>query len=438
MNNKLRQCLLAAALIIVFATTARSQFSLGAQLRTRTELRDGQGAPLSKGDPPAFFTSQRTRLNASFQTYRLKFGASLQDVRVWGQDVSTINRTTVQDYNGLLLHEAWAQIQLTDTTVKERSLDLKLGRQELIYDDQRLLGNLDWLQQGRRHDAAVLKFDSKSWMIHLGAAYNQNREKSSGTVYDAVPPGNYGASTNGGTMYKSMEFLYASRKVPDGNLSFLFFADQFNSYDMEPVNNVMQKIYTGDTWSRATTGVYFDKRIGKWNVNASAYHQFGRNAQGVLTDGHLLTVNALYRFGKLSAGPGVDFTAAGFDPLYGTPHKFWGLMDYFYAGNLFGGHGLVDYFVKSRYKVNEKLSFTADLHHFTAARSVSGYSREYGQEIDIVGTYALTPTIGFELGYGHFFATPTLGSPAVKNISDARRGANWAYLMINIKPDFIK
>ncbi|WP_315822863.1 hypothetical protein [Paraflavitalea speifideaquila] len=40
----------------------------------------------------------------------MKFGLTVQDVRVWGQDVSTINRTTTQDNNGFMLHEAWAEI----------------------------------------------------------------------------------------------------------------------------------------------------------------------------------------------------------------------------------------------------------------------------------------------------------------------------------------
>ena len=79
--------------------------------------------------------------------YRLKFGLTLQDVRVWGQDVSTINRTTTANNNGLMLHEAWAEILLTDTTLKNKAFSLKIGRQELAYDDQRLLGNLDWLHR---------------------------------------------------------------------------------------------------------------------------------------------------------------------------------------------------------------------------------------------------------------------------------------------------
>jgi hypothetical protein len=81
-------------LIILTQTRLSAQFSLSAQVRVRGELRDGQGAPLPKGSKPAAFISQRSRLNAGFTGYRLKVGLSLQDVRVWGQDVSQINKNT--------------------------------------------------------------------------------------------------------------------------------------------------------------------------------------------------------------------------------------------------------------------------------------------------------------------------------------------------------
>src|SRR5215217_3082600 len=124
MNSKWYYGGTAVLFCIFLQVQANAQLSLSGQLRTRTELRDGQGSPLPKGAPPAFFTSQRTRLNVGYTMYRLKFGVSLQDVRVWGQDVSTINRTTSADNNALMLHEAWADIALFDSTVKSKDLNL--------------------------------------------------------------------------------------------------------------------------------------------------------------------------------------------------------------------------------------------------------------------------------------------------------------------------
>lgn len=433
---------------IAIHQTSTAQLTVAAQLRTRTELRDGQGAPLPENAPAAIFTSQRTRLGLLYNTYRIKLGLTIQDARVWGQDVSTINKTTTADNNGLMLHEAWAEILLTDTTLKNQSLSFKVGRQELVYDDQRLIGNLDWLQQARRHDAGVLKYERNKWMLHVGVAFNQNKENASGTIYNPVPPGNYTASTNGGAMYKSFEFLYAGRKLQKGNASFLLFSDQFSKYHTDSTT----KVYQAGTWSRLTTGFYFNNQYGKIGTTASAYYQFGKNSNGQQLSAGLLSGFVQYYLTKsFSAGAGIDYTTGGsngktsnsFDPLYGTPHKFWGLMDYFYAASPFGKGGLTDYYIKTKLKPSDKYWLTADVHQFSSAASVivpgaaDNKKKSFGQEIDITGTYNITKQISLEGGYSHFFSTALLTSPNVKNVPNAKSSANWAYVMINIKPEFL-
>jgi len=423
---------------------SKAQLIVSGQLRTRAEFRDGQGAPLSKGAYPAFFISQRTRLIFRYNMYRLKFGLDLQDARVWGQDVSTINRTTTANNNGLMLHQAWAEILLTDTTLKNQALSLKIGRQELVYDDQRLLGNADWLQQARRHDAAVLKYETGSWMIHLAGAYNQNQENASGTIYNSVPPGNYTASTNGGVMYKSMQFLYAGKKLKDGNASFLFFTDQFSKSD----TSVVAPFQTG-IWARATTGLYLNDTIAKkLAVTASAYYQFGKNATGQNLSAELFSGSLQYSISKkFNAGPGIDYTSGGtsgttsntFDPLYGSPHKFWGSMDYFYAASPFGKGGLTDYYFKTKYKASDKFWLSADIHQFSSAARVGTFNtKSFGQELDITTSYSLTKVIAFEGGYSHYWSTALLTSPTVKNVVNAKSEANWGYLMLIIKPNLFK
>lgn len=404
----------------------KAQLSLGAQLRTRTELRDGQGAPLPEGAKPAIFTSQRSRLMAGFTSHRIRLGLTVQDVRVWGQDVSTINRTTTPDNNGFMLHEAWAEILLTDTIIKNKSLHLKIGRQELVYDDSRLLGNLDWLQQGRRHDAALLKYKAGSWNLHLGGAFNQNRENASGTVYSAVPAGNYPANTNGGAAYKALEFLHINKQLNKSSLSFLLLADQFSKYYTDSLE---VKQWEAATHQRFTTGFHFSFRNA---LTAAAYYQAGNNAAGKSVSAALLSLAYQHRFsGGFAAEAGVDYTTDDFDPLYGTPHKFWGTMDYFYVASGFGNKGLQDYYLKAKFKKEEKWMVNADAHQFYSA----AMSSKFGTEADLTVTYNLTRMIGFEGGYSHFWSTSWLTSPAVKNVTNAQSNSNWAYLSINIKPE---
>ena len=169
---------------------------------------------------------------------------------------------------------------------------------------------------------------------------------------------------------------------------------------------------------------------------------------------YLLSAYTLYPVNKvLSIGPGIDFTSGNngahasntnrqFDPLYGTPHKFWGAMDYFYVADGFGKNGLVDYYLRSRYKATSQLLLSLDAHQFTASTKVTRgdgieLDRNFGTELDLTATYSLTKIITIEGGYSSFFATPTLASSGVKNVSNADLQANWAYLMINIKPDFL-
>jgi len=428
---------------------AKAQFTLSAQLRTRSELRDGQGAPLPKDAKAAFFTSQRTRLIAGYNWYRIKMGITVQDVRVWGQDVSSLNRTTTQDNNGIMLHEAWAEIGLSDTGAHKTNVGLKIGRQQLAYDDQRLLGGLDWLQQGRRHDAAVLKIESSKFALHTGFAFNQNKEAASGTKYNGTPAGAYPGNSNGGTHYKGLEYLHAQRKLKSGSVSFLFLADQFNKYHNDVINNVTTKVWDNGSWTRATTGLHATNSFKKLNLTASAYYQFGKNYNGSEMSGALLSVVGLYNFSKnFTAGAGYDYTTGGakdgknnaFDPLYGTPHKFWGLMDYFYVASGFGNKGLSNIYLKSKLKAGKSLVVALDVHKFASATDITDASgkklnRNFGTEADLVLNYPLTKYIGFEAGYSHFWSTATLTAPSVKNVANAQSNNNWAYLQINITPD---
>ncbi|WP_031526336.1 alginate export family protein [Dyadobacter crusticola] len=439
------------ACCLLFCANANAQFTLSGQLRTRTELLHGQGSPLSKNDKAAFFTSQRTRLNAGYTGYRMQFFTAIQDVRVWGQDASTNNRIASQNLNGLMLHEAWAQISLLDTGQANvgKTLALKIGRQELLYDDSRLLGNLDWLQQARRHDAVLLKYENKNWTAHIGAAYNQNREVRSGTLYDGVPVG-YPAGTNAiGTMYKSMQFVYFGKKTKTGKASFLIFKDDFQKYSKDSIG---KKELKDGTWNRITVGPYFETKLGKyWNLVANAYYQTGKDKDGLSLDAYLYSVRGLYNANsRFAVGPGFDYTSGSqagsaknhtFDPLYGTPHKFWGQMDYFYAANGFGRGGLKDFYINTLIKPGKKWLIQGDLHQFSSAAPIRNsenqkLSANFGSELDIIATYSLTNAISFQAGYCTFLPSSSLA--VVKNISNPQKMANWAYLMINIKPDFIK
>ena len=348
---------------------ANAQMSLTGQLRTRTEVRNGVGNLTQSGTKSAAFTSQRTRLNFGYKWDRLTVGVAIQDVRVWGQDASSI---TNNDGAKLMLHEAWADLVLAnkaDSIIKFKLLDLlsvKIGRQELIYDDSRLIGNLDWLQQARHHDMALLKASHHGWQVDLGYAFNQNNDNFgntgtayipanlpayvknsmgvlvpvpvgmiplaaggnannnsllSGTPVFANPP-----STNAATQdYKSFTSLYISKKFNQTKLSALFFNDNFGKYKKDSVGNATIGYVYGrrfvssgasdlfnysGTVHRYTYGLMLNHTLGnasgfgKIAIQAAFYKQSGLSRDSVSLDAYHYTVQVTYQKGKFSFTPG--------------------------------------------------------------------------------------------------------------------------------------
>lgn len=494
-------------LLLGSSSFAQAQLSLTGQLRTRTELRDGYGTLETIGNQPAFLTSQRARLNFHYQSPRVIFHASLQDVRVWGADASTINNA---DGTRLSVHEAWAEIVLANARDSSfgpspvQYFSVRIGRQELVYDDQRLLGNLDWLQQGRRHDAIVFKLLNNGWQADLGAAFNQNTDavNYNGTYYtpDNIPAyvkdnkGNLTATpsgfvpltnaaglsarngnpfltaapgTNGATQdYKSMQFLYVAKQIQSAKLSGLLFADQFGRYRLDSVKNIAGPD-TGYVYgwhfnqpgvnTRLTGGLLLKTPLDHrktWNLQAGAYYQAGKDRSGATLAAYMSTFSLAYSNPLFCWTIGWDYLSGNnsfstsatdhrFDPLYGTPHKFWGYMDYFYAGSGSATGGLNNPFAKAKYTSrNNRLTMELNYHYFGLAaeqKDAKGgpVSRYLGSEADLITDYNLNKITTLELGLCGLSASHSMEYAKGITPGAARLTASWAYLQFNIQPDFL-
>jgi hypothetical protein len=243
--------------------------------------------------------------------------------------------------------------------------------------------------------------------------------------------------------------LIWAKKLKQGNVSFLVLKDDFQKYKLDTTG--AKKLAKG-SWGRVTFGPYLQTKVGKnLALTANAYYQAGKDKDGASLSAYMYSVRGLYTMSKaFSIGPGFDYTsgtATGsrknhtFDPLYGTPHKFWGQMDYFYAANGFGKGGLADFYINTTIKASDKLSIQTDLHQFSSSAQVRNagdqkLSSNFGNEIDIIANYNLTKTISFQGGYCTFLSTNSLAQ--VKGVKNPQKMSNWAYLMINIKPEFLK
>lgn len=482
----------------------QAQYSLTGQVRTRSEYRNGLGNLVPSGSKPAFFTSQRTSIIFGYKWDRLTFGVNVRDVRVWGQDASVINNA---DGNKIYLHEGWGEFvlaNLNDTTVKFKALDqlsVKVGRQELVYDDARLLGNLDWLQQGRRFDAAVIKGMHKGYQFDLGFAFNQNTDAFGkvGTDYMGVntpapfyavtnkgvlvpvaagtQPNGYAAapppSTNAASMnFKAMQFVYLRKKYGQTNISVLGFKDDFNKYKTDTIFGssanangfILGKNFNKQKGlnSRYTAGTNITTMLGnasgsgKIAVQAFGYIQWGRNREGVALRGYTYGGNLQYQYGKFSVGPGLEVMSGNdrntpvskednrFDPLYGTPHKFWGYMDFFYVGTGSPAGGLSNWFLKGKYTAKD-LIITLDAHYFTTQKAMNKtfttdptdtYST-LGTEIDLVVNYNLNKFTNIEAGASVMMASDNLAMAKNQAKAAYQTDGYWGYLQLNIRPDFL-
>ncbi len=475
-------------LVWLFSIKSNAQLSIFAQIRPRGEFRNGLGTLKLKDAPAAGFISQRSRLSFHYKLEKVSFGMSVQDVRIWGQDASTINNSDGAKFG---IHEAWAETILSDSL----GLSLKLGRQELNYDDVRLLGGLDWLQQGRRHDVALLKLNKNGWQADFGAAFNQNTDAfgTAGTFYTAgntpqyttnskgylvaVPSGfvptnaagtpvlTINPSTNGGVqMYKTMQYLYVAKKVGKTKASFLIFKDDFAKYRPDTLKAADGGIVAGRRYdleglhSRWTTGLLLNGAWGKrFNYWLGAYYQTGKNRDGVDLSAYTTTAYLGYTRGNFLVGLGYDLVSGNdltnstntqdnkFDPLYGTPHKFWGYMDYFYVGTGGSPAGLSDPYLRLKYTVSPKLGLGLDLHHFSLANNIPNkvadatgktlLGKSLGTEFDFILNYALNKATALEFGYCMMAGTNTLEYIKRSTLDKTEHLATWAYLSLNFKPE---
>ena len=413
--------------ILLFVTKAElfAQFTLTGELRPRTEFRNGFKKLREKSADPAFFIEQRSRLYVDFKKDKIWLNIALQDIRMWGStDQIYKSDPTLQN-----VYEAWARYAFNERYA------FKIGRQAMDYDNARFMGNLDWAQQGRSHDALLFtKVDAeRNCQLHLAFAYNQQIDfepgKLSGNEYLGVKN------------YKTMLFGWWDKKFDNGGMSVLFHNDG------RQVQSDTSMAY------RQTYGVLGNYNFGEIKLDGELYYQGGKNGADTKVSGLLFTIHGSYTtditpitlgFEYLSGTSRADDTDKSFNPLYGTNHKFYGFMDYFYVGNNHGQSGrtsgLIDVHLKTKFKLGKKSNLLANLHYFASPAKIyktfntSGetFGSTLGTELDLVYTLVLTKDVKFNLGYSHMFATETM--EAVKGGGDKSALQNWAWAMIAFKP----
>lgn len=414
--------ILIALTIVSLQPIMAQDFKLSGEVRPRAEVRNGYKHLMPAGSELAFFVSQRSRLNFDFNQDKLTFKITAQNTRVWG-DIGTLSSS---DKTGITLHETWAKYQFKDY------FGIKLGRQEIVYDDHRIFGSVGWAQQARSHDAALFLFNFKTkGKLDIGLAYNANKE----TIVNE----NYAIN-----QYKSFQFLhYKVDLKKDLKLSILALN---NGLNYTTTDSLSQKVANSQT-----IGGRLSYKNDKIASNVAFYSQIGlvpgANKFGTTTQSaYYAALDVTYKISTLfSAGLSAELLSGNsmsstsnvntaFTPYYGTNHKFNGLMDYFYVGNHGNSVGLIDLSVPLKYK-KDKLSLGLTAHYFLAEGDIVSnnvtLSSDLGTEIDFTCGYKVSPFFKINAGYSQMFASNSLQALTGGNNNTTN---NWGWVMVTFKP----
>ncbi|MFB6279944.1 MAG: alginate export family protein [Salinibacter sp.] len=419
-STALRTVPLGIILALLLAPTAAAQidssFSVSGEIRQRSEL---DARDFDAGTTPADFHLLRTRLNVSVEPVdRVDVRVQLQDSRRFGAGNPALGRGTLDPSAGALdLHQGYFKVKgLFDVP-----LSLKIGRQELIYGNQRLVGAVGWSNVGRTFDAGVLTYDGSDVSIDLFAA------RLVGTT----------AEDEGS---QNLFGLYGTWEGLDGQTLdvFALLDNDTNDITTGPDGDSKNRLV------RFTPGVALRGTVSRFSYELEAAYQTGKRAVATDVDRSTIQASLLSAYVSSSLNTTPDLTiGAGytrlsgddvprdddlgqFNTLFATNHKFYGFMDFFPATA--SQFGLQDTHLKTSVQLSEQVSLSADFHHFAQTESTPDRSLQtLGQELDLTATYRFAEPVRFTAGLSGF-----LPADAMERAVGNDDPAYWGYLMSTI------
>ena len=145
-----------------------ASWDLGGQIRARFESKSGYAVPgvagavdFAKTTPDNDYWLVREKLHVGWKPVDwLNLYAEARDSSSWNDKRVPETEEDVFD-----LHQAYVSLG----NAKKFPVTAKIGRQELIYGDERLLGASDWGNLGRVFDAAKLRYENNSLSVDFFA-----------------------------------------------------------------------------------------------------------------------------------------------------------------------------------------------------------------------------------------------------------------------------
>jgi len=374
---------------------------------------EGLGGLNFKPDSADAFLLSRLRLNLKVSpTAWMRF-------QVQGQDSQAMYRNAKPDAppyeNTFDLRQGYVELGNAD----KPPITLRVGRQEMFFGEQRLIGHLNWTNTARSFDAARLTLKFGNYKIDAFASSVVNPKEA---VFDRSSGGNdlHGA-------YASIEKLIPNAVVEP---YVLWRIGRGTKTETGVPAVVSRPVYGGRVAGKLPAHLDYSVEmvgetgsVGTDSINAWAGHWMtGYTLPKIKKTTHIVA-EYNYASGDKVAGDGKQQT---FDQLYPTGHDKLGLSDQVGWKNIHDVRSGVEY------KATKKLSMNSFYHAwwlasrtdalYNAAGNVivkvaNGSAGKFvGQEADFQAAYALYPQLSLAGGYanvfpGTFLKNATPGKP---------------------------
>ena len=386
------------------------------EFRERFEGFESLGFIEDRDDSYAL-TRFRFNIAATANKY-LSFQANLQDARVADK---TVGPTTAPFRGPFDVRALFADVGTAKAPVAAR-----LGRQELAFGEQRLLGHLAWVNTGRTWDAGRAILRHKAFQVDVFAA----------SLVRSLPD-EFDKSGNGNRLIGA--YATTAKLIPKATVEpyVILRHDENLRSELGPFGSIDQTTVGTRTAGRLPAGLDYgvemalqrgslaDDSISAW----AGHYQLRESLPGK----GAVKFTTEYNFATGDKNP-TDGTRATFDQLYPTGHDKLGLADQVGWRNT---HHIREGIEFSPWKatpisVNYHSWWLAEktdgLYAASGARTafVAGGAADshVGQEIDFQVTRALAPYLQLAAGYAHMFTG--------KFLKQATPGASYSapYVMV--------
>lgn len=387
----------------------------------RGRLEGFTGGVFQPNNDDLYFLS-RFRLNLGVQPSSwLKFRFQAQDARVGGKNQNPA-APPYQDTLDLRL----AYVELGDS--EKKSVGLRVGRQELAFGEERLLGNVNWLNTARSFDAVRATVRHGRYKLDaFASAVVVQRDGE----FDRRQAGN-----NLHGLYGSIE-----NPVPHSTL------EPYVFWRLSP--RLLTESRTTGNLDSKTIGVRW---VGKLPLNFDYGAEVAGQTGSLASDrirawaGHWLTgytikraryqprLTAEYNYAS-GDKDSRDGRRGTFDQLYPTPHDKYGLADQVGWKNIHHARAGIESKVRPKWLLSSRysswwLASSRDALYgaggAVVARSADGSAgRHVGQEIDWQAMYSMSGQAQIAGGFAHVFPGEFL-----KHTTPGK-SFNYPYLSVN-------